>query len=296
MRAGIRPRQICDLGELRSVASTGSPLPPEAFEWAVEAIGEHVWVTSVCGGTDIAGSFLMGVPTLPVYSGELQCRALGAAIRVYDANGRSIVDEVGELICERPLPSMPLRFWNDVGNSRYVASYFADFTDDAGRPVWRHGDWLKLIPRAGATGGIVFGRSDATVNRHGIRIGTAEYYRVIEAVAGVVDSLVIDLEFLGRPSHLAVFVVLAEGHELTATLVENIQASVRSLLSPRHVPDEITQVREVPRTRTGKKLEVPIRKMLLGMPINATLQRDAVANPESLRFFIDRASSSADVT
>jgi acetoacetyl-CoA synthetase len=293
MRAGLRPRDVCSLQTLKSIASTGSALPPEAFKWVLDAIGEHVWVTSVCGGTDIAGSFLMGAPTLPVYAGELQCRALGAAVKVYDSQGRPVIGEVGELICELPLPSMPLRFWNDAGAERYTASYFTEFADSAGNPVWRHGDWLKLVARSEATGGIVLGRSDATVNRHGIRIGTAEYYRAIEAVPGVMDSLVIDLELLGRPSHLAAFVVLSEGQVLTATLIESVKAAVRSSLSSRHVPDVIMQIPEVPKTRTGKKLEVPIRKLLLGIPLESALQRDAMANPQSLQFFIDLASRDA---
>jgi acetoacetyl-CoA synthetase len=289
MRSGVHPRTAANLDELQSVASTGSPLPPGAFQWIFDSIGEHVWLTSVSGGTDIAGSFLMGLPTLPVYAGELQCRALGAAVRVYGDDGQPVVNGVGELICERPLPSMPLRFWGDPGNQRYIGSYLSEFRDSTGHPVWRQGDWLQLIPRPAATGGIVYGRSDATVNRQGIRVGTAEYYRVLESIAEISDSLVIDLEFLGRPSHLEVFVVLQPGLTLSSALTGRMRTLLREALSARHLPDEITQVQEIPRTRTGKKLEVPIRKILLGMPVDEALQRDSLTNPDSLGFFIDLA-------
>jgi acetoacetyl-CoA synthetase len=290
MRAQARPAGAGGLKDLRTLASTGSPLPAETFPWLLGAVGSHVWITSVCGGTDIAGSFLMGVPTLPVYAGELQCRALGAAVEVYDPDGHPTIGHMGELVCERPLPSMPLKFWQDPGNKRYFESYFSEFRDSSGRAVWRHGDWMTLVPHAGATGAIVYGRSDATINRHGIRIGTAEYYRVIEAIPGVVDSLILDLEFLGRPSHLAAFVVLEPDLALTDARASAIKSALRAALSPRHVPDEIIQVDAIPRTQSGKKLEVPLRKLLLGMHAEQVLQREAVANPESLDFFIQLSS------
>jgi acetoacetyl-CoA synthetase len=289
MKSGIEPRRIASLDALRSVASTGSPLSADGYRWLYRAVNSDLWVNSVSGGTDICGAFVGGVPTLPVYVGEMQCRVLGAAVQAYSDAGGPVLDEVGELVCERPLPSMPLYFWGDHDKRRYLESYFETFASSNGERIWRHGDWLKLIPREGAVGAIIYGRSDATINRHGVRMGTAEFYRVVEGFDEVLDSLVVDLEYLGRPSYMALFVVLREGALLTPELDQRLKDSIRDALSPRHVPNEILSVPGVPRTLTGKKLEMPIKKLLLGHVLEGVIARDAIANPAALDWFIDFA-------
>ncbi|MFO1112295.1 MAG: acetoacetate--CoA ligase [Bradyrhizobium sp.] len=286
-KAGVAPRAIGDLAALETVCSTGSPLGPDSYQWVYNAVKPDVWLNCVSGGTDIAGPFLAGSPTLPVHQGEMQCRALGAAVHVFNNNGDSLMNEVGELVCTRPIPSMPLYFWNDRNKRRYLETYFDLFRGPSGEPVWRHGDWLRLIPREQATGGIIYGRSDTTINRHGIRVGTSELYRVVEECPEVQDSLIVDLEYLGRESHMALFVVLRDGCSLSRELDSEIRHSIRSALSARHVPDEIVAVAAIPRTLTGKKLELPIKKLLLGFPLAEVVNRDAVANPEALDWFIE---------
>jgi len=233
------------------------------------------------GGTDFAGAFVGGVPTLPVVVGEMQARMLGANVQAWDESGNSLVDQVGELVCTLPIPSMPLYFWNDPGGRRYLESYF-----DMYPGVWRHGDWLRITPRGGA---IIYGRSDATINRHGVRMGTSELYRVVEALPEVLDSLVVDLEYLGRESWMPLFVVLRPGHALDDSLIGRIKAAIREALSARHVPNEVIAVSEVPRTLTGKKLEVPVKKLLLGQPADKVAHRDAMSNPDSLDWYVDFA-------
>lgn len=284
MKAGIEPAQIADLGSLRTLGSTGSPLPPEAYRWVYAHVKRDVWLVSIAGGTDLAGAFLTGLPTLPVYEGEMQCRALGLKVEAWDDAGRPVLDEVGELVCAAPFPSMPLYFWNDPEGRRYRESYF-----DAYPGVWRHGDWLRLVPRPEAVGAIIYGRSDATINRHGIRMGTAELYRAVEAIPDVLDSLVVDLEYLGRASYMPLFVVLREGVELNDALRQRITARIREALSARHVPDEIIAIAEVPRTLSGKKMELPIKKLLLGHPLEKVAHPDAMANPASLGWFVEFA-------
>ena len=276
MKAGIEPAKIADLSALRTLGATGSPLPPEAYRWGYAHVKRDLWLVSIAGGTDLAGAFLTGLPTLPVYEGEMQCRALGLKVEAWDDDGRSVLGEVGELVCTEPFPSMPLCFWNDPGDARYRESYFETYPG-----VWRHGDWLRLVERPEAVGGIIYGRSDATINRFGIRMGTAELYRAVEAIPEVVDSLVVDLEYLGRESYMPLFVVLnrprarrrAEGAARRA---------IRTALSARHVPSEILAIPEVPRTLSGKKMELPIKKLLLGHALAKVAHADAMANPASL--------------
>jgi len=290
MKAGVEPREVADLGALKTVGSTGSPLPPEGYRWIHEAVSPDVWINCVSGGTDLCGAFLAGTPALPVYSGEMQCRALGAAVQSFGQFGEPLLGQVGELVCTRPTPSMPLFFWGDAHGARYRDSYFGLFTDAQGRNVWRHGDWLRLVPRPGATGGVIYGRSDATINRGGIRMGTSELYRVVEAEPLVADSLVVDLEYLGRASALLLFVVLRPGTELDEVLGERLRQAIRSKLSARHVPDRIVQVPTLPRTLTGKKLEVPLKRLLLGMSMDKAVQKDAVVDAQALDWFVAYAA------
>ena len=290
LKAGLVPKDDVDLTTLQCICSTGSPLSPEAYRWVYDSIKSDVWLNSVSGGTDIAAGFLVGSPTLPVYVGEMQCRALGADVQSLDDAGRPRIGEVGELVCRNPVPSMPLYFWNDPGRQRETESYFDSFKDERGRPIWRHGDWLRLVQRPDAVGGVIYGRSDATINRQGIRMGTGELYRAVEAVPEIVDSLVVDLEYLGRESYMALFVVLRPGSTLTPDLDARVRNTIRSALSPRHVPNEILQVDAVPKTLSGKKLELPVKKLLLGHPASSVVKRDALANPDSLDWYINFAA------
>jgi acetoacetyl-CoA synthetase len=291
MKAGIEPGAALDLSVMRTIASTGSPLSVDGYRWLLAKVKSDAWINCVSGGTDICGAFVGGVPTLPVYMGEMQCRLLGAAVQSFSDAGLPVIGEVGELVCTRPLPSMPLYFWGDEGNSRYLESYFQEFKLPDGKLVWRHGDWLRLVPHAQATGAVIYGRSDATINRQGIRMGTAELYRAVELFEEITDSLVVDLEYLGRESWMALFVVLKPGHVLDQALDDRLRKAIRVALSPRHVPNEIFAVPSVPKTLTGKKLEVPIKKLLLGQPLEKVVTRDALANPESLDWYIKFAAT-----
>lgn len=277
MKSGVHPREVANLQTLRAVGSTGSPLPPEAYEWIWSELGDDIWLSPIAGGTDFAGAFLAGNPMLPVHIGEMQCRALGAAVEAFDDDGNPLIDEVGELVCTVPMPSMPLRFWGDEGDVRYRSSYFETYPG-----IWRHGDWVKITPHGGA---IIYGRSDATINRHGIRMGTADIYRVVEDHEDVADSLVVDLEYLGRESCMILFLKLAPGAALTDELRAAIVADLKSRASPRHVPDRIEAAPDIPYTLTGKKMEVPIKKRLLGQPMAKAATRDAMANPASLDWY-----------
>ncbi|MCO0613136.1 acetoacetate--CoA ligase [Lutimaribacter sp. EGI FJ00015] len=282
MKAGVKPREVARLDTLRAVGSTGSPLPPEAYEWIWSELGQDIWLAPIAGGTDFAGAFLAGNPTLPVRVGEMQCRALGAAVQAFDDAGQPLIDEVGELVCTVPMPSMPLYFWGDKGDARYKSSYFEQYPG-----VWRHGDWVKITAEGGA---IIYGRSDATINRHGIRMGTADIYRVVEDRDQVADSLVVDLEYLGRDSCMILFLKLAEGTKLTDDLRAEIVADLKSRASPRHVPDRIEAAPDIPYTLTGKKMEVPIKKRLLGQPMEKVATPDAMANPTCLDWYDAYAS------
>src|SRR3954454_2698490 len=251
MKEGVRPGSELDLSRLRSVGSTGSPLPPEGFEWVYREVGSDVWLFSTSGGTELCPAFVGRCPVLPVHSGEIQCRCLGANVHAFDGQGRSLIDEVGELVITEPMPSMPLYFWNDADGSRYRESYFDMFPG-----VWRHGDWIKVSSRGSA---VIYGRSDSTINRQGVRMGTSEIYSAVEAVPQVLDSLVVDVQRDGEV-WMPLFVVLREGAELDDELRGDIRRRIREDCSPRHVPDEILAIREVPQTLTGKKLEVPVKK------------------------------------
>ena len=276
-KAGVEPARAADLGALRAVGSTGSPLAAEGYRWIYEHVRRDIWINAISGGTDIVSAFVGGVPILPVHPGEMQCRCLGAAVEAYDETGQALADQVGELVCTKPMPSMPACFWNDEGNRRYIDSYFDMFPG-----VWRHGDWIRITPRGGA---VIYGRSDATINRHGIRMGTSELYRAVEELPEVLDSLVVDLEYLGRPSYMPLFVVLRAPETLTPDLQERIRRRIREGLSARHVPDEILAVPAIPRTLSGKKLELPIKRLLSGQALERVAQPDTLANPESLAWF-----------
>jgi len=285
LKAHVEPNEVADLSALRVVGSTGSPLPEEGYQWIYDHVRADLWINPISGGTDFAGCFVGGVATLPVVLGEMQCRCLGARVEAWDEAGKPLSDEVGELVCSAPMPSMPLKFWNDPDDRRYRESYF-----DMYPGIWRHGDWLRITTRGGA---IIYGRSDATINRHGIRMGTSELYRAVEELPEVLDSLVVDLEFLGRESYMPLFVVLRSGHELTPQLEATLRERIKVALSARHVPNEIFQVTEIPRTLSGKKMELPVKKLLLGHALDKIANPDAMSNPASLRWFVDFAARRA---
>ncbi|HVL57482.1 MAG TPA: acetoacetate--CoA ligase [Burkholderiaceae bacterium] len=283
----VRPREQHDLSAVRTLGSTGSPLTAEQYRWTYRNVGEDLHLASISGGTDPGAAFVGACPVLPVYAGEMQCRCLGAAVAAFDDEGRPVFDEVGELVVTEPMPSMPLYFWGDRDGRRYHDSYF-----DTWPGVWRHGDWIRLIPRSESVTSVIYGRSDSTINRHGIRMGTSELYRVVDEFPEVLDSLVIDLEYLGRPSFLALFVVLR--HAKSADVVDpqlkrRLIEAIRTRLSARHVPDDVFAIPEVPRTMSGKKLEVPVKKILLGQPVERAVNRDAMANPASIDWFVEFA-------
>jgi acetoacetyl-CoA synthetase len=274
IKAGVEPAGEVNLSALHSIGSTGSPLPPEGFAWLYEHVAPDVLVGSTSGGTDVCTSFVTSCPLLPVHPGEIQCRALGAKVESFDEHGRPVVGQVGELVVTEPLPSMPLFFWNDPDGERYRDSYFATWPG-----VWRHGDWLEITERGSC---IISGRSDSTLNRGGVRMGTAEFYRVVEALDEVVDSLVVDASDPGGEGRLLLFVVLRGGAELDDGLRDRIRAAVRAELSPRHVPDRIAVIAEVPRTLSGKKLEVPVKRVLSGVPLDQAVSEGALANPDAI--------------
>ena len=279
---GFEPAAHFDLSAIRTLGCTGSPLTEDAYQWVYRHVSADLMLASIAGGTDPATAFLTCCPTLPVYAGEMQCRGLGVATYAFDGDGKPVYDEVGELVCTQPIPSMPLYFWGDEGGKRYYESYFETWPN-----VWKHGDWLKLIPREESVTGIIYGRSDSTINRYGIRMGTSEIYRVVETMPEVIDSLVIDLEYLGRKSFMVLFVVPSDPQQtISADLVQRIQSVIRTQLSGRYVPDEIVAIPDVPRTISGKKLEVPIKKILLGMPAATAVNRDSMANPAAIDWFI----------
>jgi acetoacetyl-CoA synthetase len=278
MKAGVEPGRDYDLSKLRTIGSTGSPLPPEGFRWVYEHVKRDLWLASISGGTDVCSGFVVGSVLLPVHAGELQCRALGAKIEAFDEHGQPLIDEVGELVVTEPLPSMPLYFWNDPGNKRYQESYFSMYPG-----VWRHGDWIRITNRGSA---VIYGRSDSTINRMGIRMGSSEIYRVVEGIPEVLDSLIVGVELPGGRYYMPLFVVLREGGTLTDELKQRIKDALRKNVSPHHVPDEIIAVPDVPRTLSGKKLEVPIKKMLMGIPTEKAVSVDALSNPQSIQYFM----------
>ena len=279
LKANVEPRAGRDLSKLRSVGSTGSPLSPDGFRWVYDSLGD-VWLFSTSGGTDVCSAFVGGVPTLPVYEGELQARSLGAKVESFDEEGNALIGQVGELVLTEPLPSMPLFLWGDIDGSRYYESYFSMYPG-----VWRHGDWIEITERGTA---IIYGRSDSTINRGGVRMGTSELYSAALAVPEVVDALAIDLPRDGTPGWLALYVVLRQGARLDDALVGRIKTRIRENCSPRHVPDEITAVPAVPRTLSGKLLEVPVKRILMGAEPSTVASRDSLANPEALDWFVSQ--------
>lgn len=300
LKADVRPMEVADLSRLRYIGSTGSPLSDECYDWIWERLpridGQPIWINPISGGTDFAGAFVAGNIMLPVVRGQMQVRCLGAAVQAWNEDGQPLMDEVGELVCTEPMPSMPLRFWNDEGDRRYREAYFDAYPATAERPaVWRHGDWIRLIPHHSAdgalqsVGSIIYGRSDATINRYGVRMGTAELYRAVEALPDVMDSLVVDLEYLGRESWMPLFVVLREGQVLDEALRQRLRHAIRHALSARHVPSEIFQVQAIPRTLSGKKMELPVKKLLMGAAPDEVMKRDAMANSQSIDWFIELA-------
>jgi acetoacetyl-CoA synthetase len=281
MKAGAEPGAGRDLSRLGAVGSTGSPLSPEGFDWIYEHVGADTWLFSTSGGTDLCTAFVGGVALLPVYRGELQGRALGAAVAAWDEDGNAVVDEVGELVVTAPMPSMPVGFWGDEDGSRYREAYFEMFPG-----VWRHGDWIEITGRGTA---VIYGRSDSTINRGGIRMGTSEIYRAVLSIDAIVDALVVDVPRPGTDGWMPLFVVLREGVELDGELPKEIARRVRERCSPRHVPDAVFQIAEVPRTLSGKVLEVPVKRILMGTPAAKAASRDSLANPAALDYFTEMA-------
>ncbi len=281
MKAGIDPGKTYDLSRLRGLGSTGSPLPPEGFQWVYEHVKKDLWLASYSGGTDVCSGFLGGSVLLPVHAGELQCRSLGAKVEAFDDNGKPLIDEMGELVITEPMPSMPLFFWNDPQNKRYRESYFEMYPG-----VWRHGDWVKITSKGSA---VIYGRSDSTINRKGIRMGSSEIYRVVEDIPEVLDSLVIGVERPGGEYYMPLFVVLRQGTELDDALKAKIRDRIRSNLTPHHVPDEVFAIPEVPRTLNGKKLEIPVKKLFMGAPLENAISIDSMSNPQAMQYFIEFA-------
>ena len=283
MKLGITPNKSFDLTRMESILLGGSPVMPEHMAWCYENIDPDIWVTSQSGGTDVASAFVGGVPLLPVYAGEIQARLLGVDVTAFDDEGNEIIGNVGELVVRKPMPSMPLYFWNDPDGKRYFESYFDTYPD-----VWRHGDYFKVNEHGGC---FILGRSDSTLNRYGVRIGTAEIYRTIEALANVQDSIIVNLDLPGGTFFMPLFVVLREGLTLNEALKGEIRKVLREKYSPRHVPDEIHQIDAVPYTLTGKKMEVPVRKILLGMNPDKAASRDAMSNPRAIEYFVGFAKT-----
>ncbi len=277
MKGGLEPGKDFDLSGLRSIGSTGSPLPSEVFDWVYGHVKEDLWLCSMAGGTDVCTAWVGGCPIEPVYRGEIQCRCLGAAIEAWDEDGRAVNGQVGELVVTKPMPSMPAFFWGDKNNERYLASYFEMYPG-----VWRHGDWIEITEHDGV---VIKGRSDATLNRGGVRIGTAEIYRTVDKIPEVLDSLIVNLELEGGKDYMPLFVVMKPGEKLNDDLKKRINQILRSENSPRHVPDEIIECPEIPLTISGKKLEAPVKKILMGKPIEKAANPDSMKNPAALDFF-----------
>ncbi len=287
MKAGVDLDTCGNLSAVRALGSTGSPLSVEAQQWGTNqfaAVGTpDMWFCNISGGTDFAGAFIGGNRELPQVPGEMQCRLLGCAVESWNEAGEPVTGEVGELVCSQPIPSMPLYFWGDKNNARYVSSYFDMYPN-----VWRHGDWLKITDTGSC---IIYGRSDATINRHGLRMGTSELYSAVEALPEVLDSLVVDLEYLGRESYMPLFVKLRQDVVLSDALKTKLNNAIKSALSPRFVPNEIFEVPDIPRTLSGKKQELPIKKLLLGQPLEKVVNKEAMANPDCLAWYVDFAAA-----
>ena len=279
LRAGLKPVESAKLTHLRTIGSTGSPLPPEGFRWIYESVKPNIWLISFSGGTDVCSGFVGGNPLLPVYEGEIQCRLLGCKVEAFDENGRPVRGELGEMVILEPMPSMPIYFWNDPNNERYRKSYFDEYPG-----VWRHGDYIRITERNGV---IIYGRSDATLNRDGVRIGTSEIYSAVESLPEIADSLIVGLEQPGGQYFMPLFVVLNTGFSLTDDLIKRIKQTLRSQFSPRHVPDAIYTISEVPYTISGKKLETPVKKILSGVDASLATSKDILRNPAALDQFMN---------
>jgi acetoacetyl-CoA synthetase len=277
IKSGIRPAESCSFDRLRSISSTGSPLVPEGFDWIYQHIKKDIWLCSMSGGTDVCTAFVGGNPLLKLYKGEIQCRALGCALYAYNEQGQEVVEEVGEMVITKPMPSMPVFFWADPNKKKYISSYFEDF-----HGVWRHGDWVKITERGSL---VIYGRSDATLNRQGVRIGTSEIYRALDQMQEIKDALIVNLELADGSHFMPLFVQLNSGHSFDDMLKSKINQKLRKMYSPRHVPDEIIQVEDIPYTISGKKMEAPVKKILLGMDPLKSYNEGAMRNPESMQFF-----------
>ncbi|HEY2736030.1 MAG TPA: AMP-binding protein, partial [Polyangiales bacterium] len=273
-KAGSSPKNAADLSALRALGSTGAPLPAAAFGWAYEYIKRDMLLGSISGGTDVCTAFLTSCPLLPVHAGEIQCAALGANVQAFDPAGQPMLDEVGELVITEPMPSMPLYFLNDPEGVRLRESYFEEFPG-----AWRHADWVKLTPRGSA---VIYGRSDSTLNRGGVRMGTAEFYRVVESLPEVADSLVVDTGSVEHEGKLWLFIVPAAGIRMSDALEANLRQTLRRDVSPRHVPDVILEIASVPRTLSGKKLEVPVKRLLMGAPIERAVNKGTLVDPDAI--------------
>ena len=285
-KGGFVPKDKFKLATLESVTLAGSPVTPECMQWLYNNVKKDLWVASGSGGTDVCTGFVAGASILPVYAGEIQAPSLGVSVYAFNERGEKVVNQVGELVVTEPMPSMPVCFWNDTDNKRYLESYFQDFPG-----VWRHGDFFRINERGGCC---VLGRSDATLNRHGVRIGTAEIYRSLGTLPEIDDSLIVNLDLPHGRFFMPLFVKLRDGHQLDEGITEKIRATLRREYSPRHVPDKIYQVTAIPYTLTGKKMEVPVRKILMGVAPEKAANRDAVANPHALDFFVEYAHAQND--
>jgi acetoacetyl-CoA synthetase len=286
-KAGLEPGRLYDLSRLESIVVAGAPSTPETFAWFYRCVKQDLWVTSQSGGTEICSGFVGAAPTLPVHAGEIQTRMLGMDVRAWRDDGSGeVIDEVGELVVTSPFPSMPIKFWNDTGDRRYRESYFEAFPG-----VWRHGDFIKINARGGC---YIYGRSDSTLNRFGVRIGTAEIYRAVEQLPEIADSLIVCCELPGGNFFMPLFVKLKPDFALDAALVARIGRKLREDCSPRHVPDRVYAVEQIPYTLTGKKMEVPVRKLLMGWPLEKAASRDAMMNPPAIDYFVRFAQESVD--
>lgn len=281
MKEDLKPKEKFDLSALQNISSTGSPLPPEGFKWSYDNVKEDLWIASVSGGTDVCTAFVIGAPVLPVYAGELQCRGLGAKVESFDEAGHAHIDEVGELVLTEPFPAMPIFFWDDTDGTRLYESYF-DLYDG----IWSHGDYIKVTDRGTC---VIYGRSDATINRGGIRIGTSEIYRAVDKIPEIEDSLIVDIPSPSGDSHTPLFIVLKEGYELTDELKTSIKKQIRDYCSPRHVPTGIYAAPDLPKTLNGKKLEVPVKKILMGQPAESVVNKGSLGNQQALDYFLEFA-------
>ena len=313
LKAGVDLANCGDLSAVRALGTTGSPLSEDAQRWGTAQVAaiatteaqRDIWWCNISGGTDFAGAFIGGHRELPQTPGHMQCRLMGCAVEAWDEQGRPVTDAVGELVCAQPIPSMPLYFVGDTDNQRLIGSYFDMYPaghgrqpgggdlDKAAGAVWRHGDWLRIHPDGSC---VIYGRSDATINRHGLRMGTSELYSAVEALPEVLDSMVVDLEYLGRESYMPLFVVLRPGLALDGAMRAKLGDAIRTALSPRFLPNEVFQVAEIPRTLSGKKQELPIKKLLLGQPLEKVINREAMANPGCLDWYVEFARQRADAT